>query len=112
MPKYTVKSPLNHDGEEYAIGATVEMDERSAAQLVGTVEAAVEPPPPAGPIDPAERLAAVKGAIDTLDPNDKTAWTKGGSPSLDALEARLGWRPAASERDQAWAELLKSKAPG
>ena len=76
MPKYTVKSPLNHDGEEYAIGATVEMDERSAAQLVGTVEAAVEPPPPAGPIDPVERLAAVKGAIDTLDPNDKTAWTR------------------------------------
>ncbi len=109
MPKYTVKSPLHHDGKEYAIGATVEMDERAAASLAGVVEPEAEKSPPAGPTDPAERLAASKTEIGALDPNVKGLWTKDGRPNLDALEGRLGWRPTAPERDQAWEEL-KPKA--
>lgn len=105
MPKYTVKSPLKYDGKEYAVGAPVEMDERTAATLAGVVEAATEKTPPAGPTDPAQRLETIKAAITRLDKDDKAQWTKGGSPHLDALEAILGWRPNALERDQAFTEM-------
>lgn len=35
MPKYKVKSPLSHDGEDFKIGATVEMSEKQAQPLLG-----------------------------------------------------------------------------
>ncbi len=35
MPKYKVKSPLNHNNEEFKIGATVEMTEEQAKPLLG-----------------------------------------------------------------------------
>lgn len=35
MPKYKVKSPLSHDGEDYKIGDTVEMTAEQAAPLLG-----------------------------------------------------------------------------
>lgn len=35
MPKYTVKSPLNHDNKDYAIGDKVEMSEKQAEPLFG-----------------------------------------------------------------------------
>ena len=112
MPKYTVKSPLSHDGKDYPIGSLVEMDEKVAAQLVGTVEpsAASAPPAPVGPTDPVVRLADIKAAIGMLDPNNKDSWTKSGLPNMDSLEGQLGWRPTAVERDQAWSELTPPAA--
>jgi hypothetical protein len=35
MPKYKVKSPLNHNNEEFKIGSTVEMTEEQAKPLLG-----------------------------------------------------------------------------
>lgn len=37
MPKYKVKSPLTHDGADYAIGASVEMNEKQAEPMLGSV---------------------------------------------------------------------------
>ncbi len=107
MPKYTVKSPLRHDGKDCAVDSPVEMDEKTAAPLiaVGAIEPESEKAPPAGPTDPAERLSAIKDAISRLDKDNKKLWTKSGLPDLAALEYVLEWRPAAPERDQAWQEL-------
>lgn len=113
MPKYTVKSPIN-DGERHEIGAIVELDDKTATPLLerGDIEPFVETRSSGagntdntGPTDAAERLDAIKGAIASLDKNDTSLWTKGGFPTLDALEAKLDWRPAASEREQALAEM-------
>lgn len=35
MPKYTVKSALQHDGKDYKIGSSIEMTEEQAAPLLG-----------------------------------------------------------------------------
>ncbi len=107
MPKYTVKSPLNHDCKEHAVGAPVELDEKTAAPLlaVGAVEPEATPSVPSGPTDTTERLEAIKSAIAGFDKNDASLWTKGGHPNLDALEKSLDWRPTAAERDRAWQEL-------
>lgn len=108
MPKYTVKSPIN-DGERHEIGAVVELDDETAKPLLerGDIEQAAlsSGAGNTGPTDSAERLDAIKGAIASLDKNDTSLWTKGGFPTLDALEAKLDWRPAASEREQALAEM-------
>lgn len=35
MPKYKVKSPLNHDNQDYKIGETIELTEKQAEPLLG-----------------------------------------------------------------------------
>lgn len=53
MPKYTVKSPLDHDGKRYAIGQAVELTEEEAESLLGhTVEPAPAAEKPAAPPKP------------------------------------------------------------
>ncbi len=42
MPKYLVKSPLSHDGKDYAIGKTIDLDEAVAATHIPDV---LEPVP-------------------------------------------------------------------
>lgn len=108
MAKYTVKSPIKYNDERHEIDAVVEIDAKAAKQLLEL--AAIEPFVEAkssntGPTDPAERLEAIKSAIASFDPSDTSLWTKGGFPNLDALEARLAWRPTASERDKAFTEM-------
>ncbi|MGE0671965.1 MAG: hypothetical protein AB7O64_02810 [Methylibium sp.] len=50
MPKYTVKSPLDHDGKRYAIGKSVELTEEEAEPLLGhTVELPPAAEKPAAP---------------------------------------------------------------
>lgn len=66
--------------------------------------AVVSGAPAAAPEDPAERYAAIKTAIANLDKADATAWTKGGSPKTEAIEAITGWPVTAAERDAATAE--------
>lgn len=43
MPKYTVKSPLNHDKKEHEVGSTIDLAEDAAQPLVqlGVLVAAV-----------------------------------------------------------------------
>lgn len=35
MPKYKVKSPLNHDQKDYKIGSAIELTDEQAAPLLG-----------------------------------------------------------------------------
>ena len=58
-------------------------------------------PPPARP-EGDELQAAIRGAIEALDPANASLWTKGGKPEVKALEARLGFDISAAERDEAW----------
>lgn len=46
MPRFKVKSPLDHNGELYAVGDIVEMSEKQAAAIPHAVEAAPEPKKP------------------------------------------------------------------
>lgn len=108
MPKFKVLSPINHDGETYVIDSYIELSTKAAIQLleVGAITLKeAEVAAATAPTDPAERLSAIKLVIPTLDVNDKTLWTKHGSPTGPALSALLGWPVAAGERDQAWGEL-------
>ena len=58
-------------------------------------------PPPARP-EGDELQAAIRGAIEALDPNNPRHFTKGGKPEVKALEARLDFDISAAERDEAW----------
>lgn len=41
---YTAKTPINHDGEDYAVGDSLELDDKTEApQLIGVD--AIEPAP-------------------------------------------------------------------
>ncbi len=112
MPKYEVKSPIQHDGERHEIGAVVDLSEKAAKPLLATGTIApvlVSSHAPTEPADPAERLALVKAAIEVLDAEDEDLWTKDGRPDLAALSDLLGWRVTGAERDQAWAEISEPK---
>ena len=64
-----------------------------------------KPPEPErnkGPEDPEVRLAAIVEAIGALDATDESLWTKGGQPTVEALEAVLTWDITAAERGEAW----------
>lgn len=50
MPKFTVKSPLEHDGKPYRVGSTVEMSDGQAELLVTL-----------GRVEPVKAPALVKG---------------------------------------------------
>lgn len=114
MPKYTVESPVKHDGTDYEIGSEIELSAKAARQLleVGAIRqsapaSSTQPNP--GPDDPIARLADITMAIGMLDKNDKTAWTKDGRPNTNALSELLGWIVNGAERDQAWADLNKPR---
>lgn len=106
MPKYIVKSPLEHDLARFEIGAEIELSEKDAAPLLGhTVELKAAPVANTGPTDPAERLAAVKAAIASLDKDNKDIWSKDGRPKMNAVSEAAGFLVTAAERDQALAEM-------
>lgn len=58
-------------------------------------------PPADAPTDPAERLAAIRAAIDGLDKEDESLWMADGRPKVDAVSKITGWLVTASERDEA-----------
>jgi len=60
------------------------------------------------PTDPAERLAAIKDAIATLDKADAALWTGTGMPKVPAIAAVTGWEVTQAERDAVWAEINKA----
>lgn len=112
MPKFEVKSPIQHDGELHQIGAVVELSDKAAKPLLAAGAVAsvlVTSGAPTEPTDPAARLAQIKSAIEVLDTEEKKLWTKDGRPDLAALFELLGWRATGAERDQAWAEISKPK---
>lgn len=68
-------------------------------------------PAPAAPVDlnPEQRIAAIVGAINQLDPADQSQWLKSGAPDLNALEPMVGFTIRAAERDAAWQQVLASR---
>ncbi len=103
MPKYKTLSPLKHDGEILKIGSPVDLDEKSAKDLLGLK--IIEVYTVAVPSDTEARLAAIREAIGSLDKKDSDNWLQSGAPDLAAIEAALGWAPTAAERDAAWAAI-------
>lgn len=97
-----------HDGLKYAVGDSIEVDAETAQRLIASrsIDATPEAPSaPEAPVNAAERLAAIAGAISTLDKQNAKLWTSGGKPQVSAIETVIGWQVSAGERDAAWASL-------
>lgn len=48
-------------------------------------------------------VQALADAIESIDPEDRSLWTKGGAPTVEALEAASGIADlTAQDRNQAW----------
>ena len=114
--EYTVAGPLALRADRlYRPGETVTLDADEGAALV---KAGILAPPDSavapegarnnGAPEGAEKDAAIRAAIEALDPADESAWTKAGAPATDALEAALGFKVSAAERDAAWAAIEDS----
>ena len=58
------------------------------------------------------REARIASAVRGLDPDDKTLWTRDGSPRVEAIEAALGFGIDAPERDAAWAAVEAERENG
>lgn len=110
MPKYTVESPLDHDGKRYEVGGSVTMEADQAKHLVdsgvlSTSKDKADPPPTP---DPAT-VEQIVEAIGKLDKENKDHWMKSGAPQVKALEAVLdNLTVSAADRDAAWANYQEA----
>lgn len=101
---YVVLSPVHHDGVLYVPGETMELDEATAAPLLGIESiAAVNE-------QAASRDQVLDRALASLDPDDAALWTQGGLPQVAALEAAAGFDVTAAERDAAWVRHQQARA--
>ena len=101
---YTVAGPSElHLGPDaiYLPGEPVELTKETAAPLLadGVVIAGAKRP------EGDALQAAIRAAIEALDPANPECWTKGGKPDVRALEKVLGFDITAPERDAAWAAV-------
>lgn len=100
---YTVtdRTDLHFDGAAYGPGDTVALPADIAEGLLadGIISPAKNASPGGG--DETDRKALIVAAIGGLDPADKALWTKGGKPSVKALEKVLGLDITEAERDAA-----------
>lgn len=55
---------------------------------------------PQAPTDPAERLAAIKAVVESLDPESADNFMKDGRPKTEVLSEVVGWTVTAAERDE------------
>ena len=108
---YTVLNPVEHDQEHFKVGSPISLEDKDATPLlaVKAIELAVTqiPGAAAAPTDPAERLAAIKEAIGSLDKGNAALWTGTGMPKVPAIAAVTGWDITQPERDAVWAEINK-----
>lgn len=79
----------------------------AAADDENTAAATINPPPE---LTAEERQSAIREAINGLDADVATNWTKGGQPAVPAITAIVGFDVTAAERDQVWAETQAAKA--
>ena len=102
---YTVtdRTDLHVGGAVYVPGDTVTLPADIAKGLLadGIISPARNASPGGG--DEKDREARIVAAIGGLDPADKALWTKGGKPTVKALEAALGFGITEAERDAAHA---------
>jgi len=75
-------------------------------------EAELEPDAVEAPTEVPERLADIVGAINSMDRADTSLWNADESPSVEAIEGRLGYDISAAERDAAWVEVLNVEVDG
>ncbi|MBF0453262.1 MAG: hypothetical protein HQL72_00420 [Magnetococcales bacterium] len=111
MARFTVLTPLHHDGKRFAPGAVVEMGPDQGAALL-RVAALGEPPvqeeggtghnPPDAPLGK---------LLHQLEPNNPNHWTRTGLPRTETLTTLMGRRVSASERNRLWTQWIKEKNP-
>lgn len=104
MKTYIVESPIKHDGKEYSVGETVDLNEKDASDLseIGAVSGPVAGAGNVPVLTDEERLAAIVDAISQLDQSDPALWLKSSAPKTEAIAAITGWAVSAAERDAAW----------
>lgn len=106
---YVVQSPIKFDGKEYAVGDSIDLEDKDAKDLlvVNALSDAVGPASntPTVPTAPTERLAAIVAAIGKLNPDDASLWLKDKRPDAAAIAAITGWPVSAAERNDAWASM-------
>lgn len=109
---YQVASPIKHDGKEYGVGASIDLDDREAKDLLA-VNAITQTAASAGgntaPTNDAERIAAIVDAIGKLNKADASLWTGAGAPKTEAIGSITGWPVAGKDRDAAWAHINSAK---
>ncbi len=99
MPKFKIKSPLEHNGELYPIGSTIDLDEKTAAPLMG--HTLVLPGEELTAKDVAQGIAAVEGEAERLADLGKELEAR--EKALKAEEDKL----AAAQADLAAAQKKK-----
>ena len=111
---YDVKSPICHNGKLYrsddADANVIKLTDTEAELLIDCGAILKEPraddagegDEAAVPTDPAERITAIKGAIESLDKENPELWLKDKiTPDVKAVEDVLGFSINATERNQA-----------
>ena len=103
---YVVLRHVRHDHVHYDCGDTIELDEATAARLLGSE--AIAPV-----VDTAtSRDQVLDRALASLDPDNAELWTQNGLPQVAALEAAAGFDVTAAERDVAWVRHQQARATG
>jgi len=104
---YNVLTAIDHDNERFELGSTIDLEDKQAQPLLDlkAISGPIGDAADTEPTDPAERLAAISGAIGELDPNDKDLWLQDGKPDVAAIMAVLGWKVSAAERNAAWSAM-------
>lgn len=109
--KYTVLNPVEHDQERFEVGATINLEDKDANPLIAAkaikLDVTQTSSAPTAPTDPADRAAAIKEAIGSLDKDNVAMWTGTGMPKVPAIAAVTGWEVTQAERDAVWAEINK-----
>ena len=108
MSKYKVEFPVIHKKKKYMPGEPVKMDEDLAKPLLQkkVLSPWVEPTT-ANKTSGEITEEAIVAAIATLDAMNATLWTGDDKPKTEALEAVLGGKVSAKERNAAWDRYQK-----
>ncbi|WP_417550123.1 hypothetical protein [Methylophaga sp.] len=100
MPKFNVDTKLEHDGEPYETGSSIELSKKQAEPLLAINAISV-----AGKSDKADPFTQeqILEAMGALDKENEDLFTREGLPTTKALEDVLGGSVSAEERNAAWA---------
>jgi hypothetical protein len=100
MPKFIVNTKLEHDGEPYESGGSIELSKKQAEPLlaINAIRVADKSDKP----DPFTQEQILE-AMDAIDFENEELFTGEGLPTTKALEDILGGSVSAEERNTAWA---------
>lgn len=114
MDRYTVLTPLRHDGRCHESGGVVCLPPHQAASLLRVAAVAPHRPPRIDPSLGSEGEEVTDRPIqDRLDrglnPDDPTQWRRDGRPRTAVLTALLGHRVSVEQRDRLWRQWKKRR---